>query len=174
MQYSVDYIIRFALAVCLVCALLVAGAAVSLKPLQDANAVLDRQKKVLTVAGLIEEGQSISAAEVARLFEENIRPKVIDRSTGELAPAIAPEDFDQQAAMSDPERSVPAPVIRVKKGSAGPPAKEPHQVDGLSGATLTSRGVTALVQFWLGENGYGPYLSRYQARHVARAVQAGI
>jgi len=260
MQYSAGYIIRFALAVCLVCALLVASAAVSLKPLQDANAVLDRQKKVLTVAGLIEEGQSISAAEVARLFEQNIRPKVIDRSTGELAPDIAPEEFDQQAAMSDPERSVPAPknpaqvrrlpehalvfdvvengelqamifpiegkglwstlygyialapdantvvgitfydhgetpglggevdnprwkslwpgrkvfdergnpVIRVKKGSAGPPAKDPHQVDGLSGATLTSRGVTALVQFWLGENGYGPYLASDRASHGAR------
>jgi len=56
------------------------------------------------------------------------------------------------------------PVIQVKKGSAGPPAKDPHQVDGLSGATLTSRGVTALVQFWLGENGYGPYLASYGAR----------
>ena len=33
------------------------------------------------------------------------------------------------------------------------------QVDGLSGATLTSNGVTNLVRFWLGENAYGKFLS---------------
>ena len=32
------------------------------------------------------------------------------------------------------------------------------QVDGLAGATLTSRGVTNLVHFWLGENGFEPFL----------------
>lgn len=31
-------------------------------------------------------------------------------------------------------------------------------VDGISGATLTSRGVSNMIQFWLGENGYKPYL----------------
>jgi len=37
------------------------------------------------------------------------------------------------------------------------------QVDGLAGATLTSRGVTNLVQFWLGENGFGPFLDNLKA-----------
>ncbi|MFT4826043.1 MAG: Na+-transporting NADH:ubiquinone oxidoreductase subunit C [Halioglobus sp.] len=32
------------------------------------------------------------------------------------------------------------------------------QIDGLSGATLTSRGVTNLVQFWLGDNGFALFL----------------
>ncbi|MDO4450328.1 MAG: Na(+)-translocating NADH-quinone reductase subunit C [Moraxella sp.] len=32
------------------------------------------------------------------------------------------------------------------------------QVDGISGATLTGRGVHNIVQFWLGENGYKPFL----------------
>ncbi len=36
----------------------------------------------------------------------------------------------------------------------------PHQVDGISGATHTTRGVQALVRFWLGERGFGPYLNR--------------
>lgn len=31
-------------------------------------------------------------------------------------------------------------------------------VDGISGATLTSRGVSHLVQFWLGDQGYKPFL----------------
>ena len=33
-------------------------------------------------------------------------------------------------------------------------------VDGISGATLTSRGVSNMVQFWLGEQGYKPYLDQ--------------
>jgi Na+-transporting NADH:ubiquinone oxidoreductase subunit C len=34
-----------------------------------------------------------------------------------------------------------------------------HQVDGLSGATLTSRGVDNLLKFWLGEQGYKSFLN---------------
>lgn len=35
-----------------------------------------------------------------------------------------------------------------------------HQVDGISGATLTGRGVTNLVRYWTGPHGFGPYLER--------------
>jgi Na+-transporting NADH:ubiquinone oxidoreductase subunit C len=35
-----------------------------------------------------------------------------------------------------------------------------YQIDGLSGATLTSRGVDNLIQYWLGEDGYGPVLTK--------------
>ena len=52
------------------------------------------------------------------------------------------------------------PVITVVKGQAGPVADDPYAVDGLSGATMTSRGVTKLLQFWLGPPGFGPYLNR--------------
>ena len=52
------------------------------------------------------------------------------------------------------------PKITVIKGPAGPPAEKPYQVDGLSGATITSRGVTNMLHFWLAENGFGPYLNR--------------
>lgn len=41
----------------------------------------------------------------------------------------------------------------VKGGGSGE-----NQIDALSGATLTSRGVENMVQFWLGENGFGPFL----------------
>jgi Na+-transporting NADH:ubiquinone oxidoreductase subunit C len=34
------------------------------------------------------------------------------------------------------------------------------QVDGLAGATLTGRGVTSLVHYWVGEHGFGSYLDR--------------
>lgn len=33
-----------------------------------------------------------------------------------------------------------------------------YQVDALSGATITSNGVTSMLQFWLGDYGFGPYL----------------
>lgn len=37
-----------------------------------------------------------------------------------------------------------------------------HQVDGLSGATLTARGVSNLMRYWMGKNGYRPLLERLQ------------
>lgn len=37
-------------------------------------------------------------------------------------------------------------------------ASTDYQVDGLSGATLTSNGVTNMLKFWLGDDGFGPYL----------------
>ena len=49
-------------------------------------------------------------------------------------------------------------AIRVIKGPAESPEEAPHKVDGLSGATLTSNGVTNLLHFWLGKEGFGPYL----------------
>jgi Na+-transporting NADH:ubiquinone oxidoreductase subunit C len=52
--------------------------------------------------------------------------------------------------------------IEVVKGRvlANDPLADYH-VDGVSGATLTGNGVTKLLQHWLGDDGYGPYL-----RHV--------
>lgn len=38
-----------------------------------------------------------------------------------------------------------------------------YQVDGISGATSTSRGVHNLLRFWLGDYGFGPYLSELKA-----------
>lgn len=35
-----------------------------------------------------------------------------------------------------------------------------YQVDGITGATWTSHGVTNLLRYWLGENGFGPYLKK--------------
>jgi len=57
-----------------------------------------------------------------------------------------------------------APVIAVIKGTVdktNPNAV--HQIDGISGATITCDGVSRLVQFWLGEKGYGKFLEKLQA-----------
>ena len=256
MQHSTGYIVGFAVAICLVCALFVAGSAVGLKDRQDANILLDRQKKVLVVAGLMKDGESLTREEIATVFTSSIQQKVIDLKTGEVNSEIAAASFDQQAAARDLETSFEAPdnaskvrrlpnnalvfnvvdrgkltalilpiegyglwgtlygylalapdartiigitfykhketpglggevdnprwkarwpgrlafddrgnpAIAVKKGVAGSIEDDPYQVDGLSGATITSRGVTALVRFWLGDNGFGPYLTSYRAQ----------
>jgi Na+-transporting NADH:ubiquinone oxidoreductase subunit C len=56
------------------------------------------------------------------------------------------------------------PRIEVIRGRADPANPDAvHQVDGISGATLTGRGVTNLVQYWTGPHGFGPYLSRLRS-----------
>ncbi len=57
------------------------------------------------------------------------------------------------------------PIIDVVKGMVDPKhANASSQIDGLSGATLTANGVEGLVQYWLGEDGYGPYLEKLRTK----------
>jgi Na+-transporting NADH:ubiquinone oxidoreductase subunit C len=59
-------------------------------------------------------------------------------------------------------------ALQVLKGPVPEGAPDPqHKVDGLSGATLTTRGVQNLVRFWVGEQAYGPYLARLRERLAA-------
>jgi len=51
------------------------------------------------------------------------------------------------------------PAFTVTKGLAAQDAK--YEVDGLAGATITSDGVTNLIRFWVGENGFGPFLKKF-------------
>ncbi len=256
MRRSTLYIIGFATAVCLVCSVIVSSAAVALKDRQEANKVLDRQKKVLGVAGLIEEGSPPPAAEIQQLFEQRIKAQVVTLKTGDYAADVDAAGFDQRKMRNDPATSIAAPsndakvlrvpnqglvyqlmdgdkvallilpvegkglwstlygflalepdgntvkgitfyehaetpglggevdnprwkalwpgrkitdakgelAIEVVKGQAGPVDAAPNKVDGLSGATITSRGVTYLLRFWLGENGWGPYLAKFKTK----------
>ncbi|MCG8535046.1 MAG: Na(+)-translocating NADH-quinone reductase subunit C [Pseudomonadales bacterium] len=57
--------------------------------------------------------------------------------------------------------------IHLIKGSVNPSAPgAEYQIDGLAGATLTSIGVTNLIQFWLGKDGFGPYLAKVKEQGV--------
>jgi Na+-transporting NADH:ubiquinone oxidoreductase subunit C len=255
MQHNTTYTLLFAVAVCGVCSVFVAGSAVSLKDRQVANALLDKQKKVLGVTGLLEAGEKPSAEQVANIFKTSIRAKLIDLKTGAYVDGDAAA-YDQLKASKDPEQSSEAPTnnakvarlphraliyqvvegenikmvvlpvegkglwstlygflaldkdantikgltfyqhgetpglggevdnpkwkslwpgrkafgddgkpkIAVIKGQAGPVAEDPHRVDGLSGATITARGVSHLVKFWLGDYGFGPYLKQFKER----------
>ena len=255
MEQSSRYIVLFAAAVCGVCSIFVATAAVSLKDRQELNAKLDVQKKVLQLVGLMESGESLSAEEIQQRYADNIEARVVDLSTGNYVEDIDASTYDQRAAAADPDQSREAPpnlakvrrvpenalvyqvkddgkvrslilpiqgkglwstlygylaleadsrtvegitfyehaetpglggevdnprwkslwkgrkafddqwqvALQVKKGSAGTPEDDPYQVDGLSGATITSRGVTGAIEFWLGREGYGSYLEKYRS-----------
>ena len=53
------------------------------------------------------------------------------------------------------------PAAMVAKGPA--PAGNDYAVDGLSGATITSRGVTNLLRYWSSDEGYGPFLGKLKS-----------
>lgn len=57
------------------------------------------------------------------------------------------------------------PQIEVVRGQAPPDST--YQVDGLSGATLTGRGVQNLVRFWTGPEGFGPFLYELGNEQIA-------
>jgi len=234
-----------------VCSALVAAAAVGLRPMQEANQVLDRKKNILYAAGLFTEGKPIE-----ELFAP-IETKIVELSTGNfvLEETIRPESYKQlKAALSDETgreltgeediaklrrqekyslvylqkdgdqtTQIILPVRgkglwstmyayvaldgdlktirgvsfyehgetpglggeienrRWQKGWQGKKVyndkgevalkfvkgavatSEPdmsYQIDGLSGATLTTNGVENLMEFWFGEHGFKPFFAQ--------------
>lgn len=53
--------------------------------------------------------------------------------------------------------------IQITVAKTAPPAGQEYHIDALAGATLTSNGVDNLVRFWLGEEGYSPFLANLKA-----------
>jgi len=47
-------------------------------------------------------------------------------------------------------------VISVVRGQA----TGPYEVDGITGATRTTNGISAMLRYWLGDHGFGPFLTR--------------
>jgi Na+-transporting NADH:ubiquinone oxidoreductase subunit C len=76
--HSTPYTIAFAAGVSIVCGVLVAGSAVALKPRQEENKTLDQRKQVLSVAGLLNQGEALAPAEINSRFDQSIVPIVID------------------------------------------------------------------------------------------------
>ncbi|MDF9434787.1 MULTISPECIES: Na(+)-translocating NADH-quinone reductase subunit C [Chromohalobacter] len=244
---SIKKTLTVALALCIVCSVVVSTAAVVLRPKQQQNQELDRKSNILQVADLYEPGMDIEEA-----FSEYITPRVIELESGDYTDRFDPESFDQFEAAQDPATSrtlsgeedragigreemystvylvgdpedpeqiilpirgqglwglmrgffalegdgntiiglsyyshaeTPGlggevdnprwkskwegkevyadgdmdPEISLVKGGA----EGEYEVDALSGATLTSRGVTNMLHFWLSESGFGPYLARF-------------
>lgn len=243
-----------AFCLCVVCSIVVSATAVVLKPLQDANKELDRNKNILQAAGLFDEDVN-DDDDVMELFQ-SFTPRVVSLEEGRLLNVeelaglqIDTQSYDQRLLINDVdfseelERSVDIANIKRRviypmiytvedgddletivvpingyglwgiiygflalEGDANTvkglsfyelketpglgaevrnpswialwPGKKVYdeqgevglrvvkgqgsgdfQVDGLAGATLTSKGVDNLVRYWLGEDGYGPLLA---------------
>jgi len=101
---SLEKTIAIAVALCLVCAVLVSFGAVALKPLQAYNKNLDMKKNILEVAGLMKEDTDIDAA-----FAEQIEPKIVNLETGEYDESVNADEYDQRKAAKDPAQSVAIP-----------------------------------------------------------------
>jgi len=249
---SVGGTLTIATLLCVLCSVLVAGAAVLLKPLQDENKKLDVRKNMLLASGLISDPKAKKDT-INEAFKQ-ITPVVIDLQTGEENTDM-PETFSQRKAAKDSDMNTKiepsmdiagikirskyskiykviqneqiqmyifpvhgkglwstlygflalapdfqtvkglgfyehaetpglggevdnsswkaqwvgkktfadnyVPKLQVIKGAvdSSDPDKD-YKVDGLSGATITSNGVTNLVQYWLGEGGFGPFIRR--------------
>ena len=113
MQHSNLYTIAFAAVLCIVCSILVASSAVVLKDRQDHNKLIDQQKKVLAVVGLLPEGKTADA-EITRLFQERLEPRIVALETGEYVEGLDPLTFDQRKASKDSATSSKAPTNKAK------------------------------------------------------------
>ncbi len=249
------YTLVFSAVMCIVCSIMVAGAAVLFKPKQDENAVLFQMKQVLLVSGLIKQGEEPPAAEIKKRFADNIQVHYIDLKTGDNTDGQTPAGYNPVKALGDASTSYKAPennagvmtlpkyavvhqlmrngqvemnilqiwgqglwstmygylaldkdgntiqgltyyqqgetpglggevdnpkwkarwpgrkafdaegkpVVAMRKGGAGSIEDDPHGFDALSGATITSRAVEHMLNFWLGPDGYAPYLERFHS-----------
>lgn len=240
--------VGFVTVVCLVCAALVSFSAVQLKPLQNANKLLDKQTKILEASGLLE----LAGDNIVPTYNDFVIAKIIDLDTGEYIDGD-PNAFDERRDARDVTKSIKpkadiaginrranTSVIYLVKNGAGTietvvlpiigsglwdlmsgyiglsvdlntvksvvysdhketpglgaevmnpkwkalwPGKkmfdednniaikivkggaaddDVHGVDALSGATLTSNGVERTIHFWLGDEGYGPFIIKHR------------
>lgn len=107
---SIGQTLLVAFLLCMVCSVIVSGAAVSLKPVQTANKVLDRKQNILVAAGVLDGGKH-DAAEIEEAFHR-FEVRMVDLDTGEYLaeaelarPELAPERYDQIKAAKDPKLS---------------------------------------------------------------------
>jgi Na+-transporting NADH:ubiquinone oxidoreductase subunit C len=231
-----------AVALCLVCSVLVSTTAIELKDLQVANASLDKKKNILIAAQLLDENTDLDSA-----FSK-IEQKFVDLESGQFVEVDNPASFNQRQQAKDPATSVKiendiARIIRRSKVASVYLVREGEQVktiilpihgsglfstlygfvaleadkrtvvglkfyehgetpglggevdnaswlslwpgkkllnengkpslklvkqipandmevDALSGATMTTTGIQKMLDYWLGEDGFGPFLSR--------------
>ncbi|AWX14080.1 Na(+)-translocating NADH-quinone reductase subunit C [Mergibacter septicus] len=83
----------------LICSVIVAGSVVILKPYQQEQKVLDKQKNILSVAGLLHQGENVKAA-----FNKYIEPRLVDLNSGDFITSNT--EFDAAKAVKDPNESI--------------------------------------------------------------------
>ena len=90
-------------AVCLVCSIIVSGAAVGLRDLQDTNAALDKKSNILNAAGLL--GDATTKGDIAKLYDNRVEEKFIELATGKYVEKPS-DDFDMYKAAKSKEFGV--------------------------------------------------------------------
>ncbi len=92
-------------AVCLVCSIVVSGAAVGLRQIQQANKELDKQTNILTAAGLYEMGMSSDT--IRDTYENKVERRYVDLDTGEFTekPGGDGAEYDMYKAAKQTEMS---------------------------------------------------------------------
>lgn len=104
-------------------------------------------------------------AETPGLGGEVVNPKWKAQWKGKKVYNLSTKDV-QESNLSEKGQSVEIGEVALGlvKGSVDPskPGSE-YQVDALAGATLTSRGVSNLVRYWMGKDGFGPYLAKIRS-----------
>ncbi|MHC6648449.1 Na(+)-translocating NADH-quinone reductase subunit C [Alteromonas sp. HB246098] len=99
---SLGKTIGVVVAVCLVCSIVVSGAAVGLRSLQQTNAALDKKSNILNAAGLYEMGMSNNAIEST--YSERVEQRYVNLEEGTFVEAPAP-DYDMYKAAKQTEYS---------------------------------------------------------------------
>lgn len=96
---SVSRTVFVAAVLCIVCSIVVATAAVKLRPIQQANKQIDFQRNILQAADIYD-----PSGDVAKQFDSKVETRIIDFEKGEFTQAID-ESFDQRSAAKDPKLS---------------------------------------------------------------------
>lgn len=100
---SIGKTLLVVLVLCLVCSIVVAGSAVGLKPLQQEQRALDKQRNILAVAGLMHD--KMSADEVTEVYASRVTPRLLDLKSGTMLEGD-PGKFNQIQALKDPQQSI--------------------------------------------------------------------
>jgi Na+-transporting NADH:ubiquinone oxidoreductase subunit C len=95
---SISKTLIVVISLCLVCAVVVSTAAVQLRPQQTANKLLDSQKNVLAVTGLL------SGSNIAELYGKHIQERFVNMESGEFVEK--PANYDYRKFMKDPKESM--------------------------------------------------------------------
>lgn len=80
------------------------------------------------------------------------------RETPFLGARVKDENWRQQWPGKKVADDNGTPALKIVQEKSG--KNDEYTVDGISGATLTSTGVEKSINYWIGEQGYGPFLQR--------------
>ena len=114
-----------------------------------------------TLYGFIALGNDLQTIKGLTFYEHGETPGL----GGEVDNPRWKEQWKGKQAFDD-DGNITIEVIKGIVDRSSPKSK--YQIDGLSGSTITTRGVDNLVKFWLGEQGYGPFFAKQEGEVHAK------